>query len=212
LEGGFREGTERYGVLNVQDRIVGELMQPGGLQCLERMGLVEAATSAASNSVGVEGYVCIPPAGDSMPEVVLPYPGSARGVSFHNHLFVAELRRLALEQPSVRLVHGRAAELVLETGSDGSKRVCGVMVRAPTERSDSGPAPSYAAAATASGRVERVDEGGSATVRAALTVVCDGSSSIFRGRVQSALETHGAVPPARLVSYFAGILVRHELH
>lgn len=38
-----------------EDRIVGELLQPGGVRALERMGLAAAAKSAAVDSVHVEG-------------------------------------------------------------------------------------------------------------------------------------------------------------
>jgi hypothetical protein len=37
------------------NRIIGELLQPGGLRALERMGLADAATRAATDSVVVDG-------------------------------------------------------------------------------------------------------------------------------------------------------------
>ena len=41
----------------VEPAIIGELLQPGGLRALERMGLVGCATDAAVDSVTVEGWV-----------------------------------------------------------------------------------------------------------------------------------------------------------
>lgn len=39
----------------VEPAIIGELLQPGGLRALERMGLAETATDVAVDSVTVEG-------------------------------------------------------------------------------------------------------------------------------------------------------------
>jgi squalene monooxygenase len=67
------------------DRIVGELMQPGGIRCLERLGLGDCAKNNI-DGIAVEGYACIIPeekAGgskndESTPEkcVLLSYPNS----------------------------------------------------------------------------------------------------------------------------------------
>lgn len=45
----------------VAGRIVGELMQPGGVRALERMGLGAAAKGAETDCVQVDG--CVPTAG-----------------------------------------------------------------------------------------------------------------------------------------------------
>jgi hypothetical protein len=72
--------------MGMTDRIVGELMQPGGIRALERMGLARAAKAAAVDAVPVIGYVCVTPGGSSGGEcsegrgggagrdVVLTYP------------------------------------------------------------------------------------------------------------------------------------------
>eukprot|EP00611_Tribonema_gayanum_P020957 TRINITY_DN3928_c0_g1_i5.p1 TRINITY_DN3928_c0_g1~~TRINITY_DN3928_c0_g1_i5.p1 ORF type:complete len:251 (+),score=57.68 TRINITY_DN3928_c0_g1_i5:192-944(+) len=44
----------------LQDRIVGELMQPGGMRALETLGLAACATERC-DSVRVDGYTVIPP-------------------------------------------------------------------------------------------------------------------------------------------------------
>ena len=39
----------------VEPTVIGELLQPGGLRALERMGIAHAATDSAVDSVEVEG-------------------------------------------------------------------------------------------------------------------------------------------------------------
>jgi hypothetical protein len=46
-------------LLFLQDRIVGELMQPGGVRCLERLNLVDTVSSELANSVPIGGYVLV---------------------------------------------------------------------------------------------------------------------------------------------------------
>mmetsp|Transcript_12387 Transcript_12387/g.23430 ORF Transcript_12387/g.23430 Transcript_12387/m.23430 type:complete len:298 (-) Transcript_12387:7-900(-) len=128
--------------LAVQDRIVGELLQPGGLRALERMGLAECATAASADSVRVDGYTVIlpadPAAGRPEEEILLRYPdadpatlreqfgvvrtaaggraeqaGAApKGRSFHNGKFVDGLRRAALAHPNVTVVEGTVTKLL----------------------------------------------------------------------------------------------------
>jgi hypothetical protein len=62
--------------LNQVDRIVGELMQPGGIRALESMGLDDCAKGTAIDPVTVEGYVCITPNTDCKEDLVLTYPAS----------------------------------------------------------------------------------------------------------------------------------------
>ena len=66
--------------MTLQDRIVGELLQPGGVRALERMGLDECAKEGI-DSVGVEGYVVFTPnqGGEGVREegvrdIMLKYP------------------------------------------------------------------------------------------------------------------------------------------
>jgi squalene monooxygenase len=46
--------------MSLQDRIVGELLQPGGVRALERLGLDDCAKEGI-DSVGVDGYVVFTP-------------------------------------------------------------------------------------------------------------------------------------------------------
>lgn len=59
-----------------QDRIVGELLQPGGLRALERLGLDDCA-KAGIDSVPVDGYVVLTAdsKGSDMQQIHLNYPG-----------------------------------------------------------------------------------------------------------------------------------------
>lgn len=64
--------------LQQQDRIVGELLQPGGLRALERLGL-DACAKHGTDSVIVDGYALIPSGLDSTSQdrgVLLYYPES----------------------------------------------------------------------------------------------------------------------------------------
>ena len=60
--------------MDIPHRIVGELMQPGGIRALETMGLSDAAKTAAIDPVQVDGYVCFTPGSDRGNDLVLPYP------------------------------------------------------------------------------------------------------------------------------------------
>lgn len=53
------------------ETIKGELLQPGGVRCLERMGLASTCKAAEVDPVRVDGYVCIQPGGQ---EIILTYP------------------------------------------------------------------------------------------------------------------------------------------
>lgn len=133
------------------DRIVGELLQPGGLAALQELELGDCVQGIEAEVV--HGYVVhYMRKGQS---VALNYPtnevGSTHtGRAFHHGRFVMNLRRAALENENVRKLEGSARKLIYEDGN-----VVGVSVK-PTG-SDS--------------EVE---------IRAQLTVVADGTFSNFR--------------------------------
>jgi hypothetical protein len=64
--------------LSEQDRIVGELLQPGGVRALERLGISDCLEKSLIDSVRVDGYVVFDPAVGTTPsrEIVLKYPVS----------------------------------------------------------------------------------------------------------------------------------------
>lgn len=62
----------------LRDTVKGELLQPGGIRALERMGLAQAAKNSEIDCVRVDGYVCITPSStkssENNPPVILSYP------------------------------------------------------------------------------------------------------------------------------------------
>lgn len=188
------------------ERIVGELLQPGGLQTLERIGL-DSCAKEGIESVEVHGYNvirCVD--GKHLP---LQYPlevprsrwqlfgcclrsaawrGSDKarpmGRSFHNSRFVQNLRKAALAAPNVTIQVGVATGFVKEDagavakGGDDRDVVKGVTVRDLETR--------------------EVRE-----VRAPMTVVCDGIGSGLRRHVTAAKKT--------VVSHFVGLILHHPV-
>ena len=133
------------------DRIVGELLQPGGLAALRELELGDCVEDIEAEVV--HGYVVhYMRNGQS---VALNYPKNEVGLihtgrAFHHGRFVMNLRRAALANGNVHKLEGSARKLIYENGN-----VVGVSVK-PTG-SDS--------------EVE---------IRAQLTVVADGAFSNFR--------------------------------
>ncbi|KAE8154151.1 squalene epoxidase-domain-containing protein [Aspergillus avenaceus] len=105
------------------DRIVGELLQPGGVRALERLGLadcLEGIDSIPSNGFYVSYF-------DE--SVTMPYPKDTptspppRGRSFHHGRFIMKLRQAALATPNVTVVETKATDLVT---CSHTKQVLGV--------------------------------------------------------------------------------------
>ncbi|KAH9933976.1 squalene monooxygenase [Epithele typhae] len=88
------------------DRIVGELLQPGGVMALRKLGLAGC----------VEGIDAIPTFGycvmlDGKP-VHIPYPDGHEGVAFHHGRFIQALRAKARSAPCVDVVEATVSELI----------------------------------------------------------------------------------------------------
>jgi squalene monooxygenase len=115
--------------LKEPDRIVGELLQPGGVQALEKLGLRDCLEDI--DAVKVFGYDVIYYGN----EVQIAYPGEAlaaedhetaakqdeergtkrkrpEGRSFHHGRFVQQLRKKAMAHPNVTVVEATATGLV----------------------------------------------------------------------------------------------------
>lgn len=116
--------------LKEPDRIVGELLQPGGVQALEKLGLRDCLEGI--DAIKVYGYDVI----YYGEEVRIPYPENARrgngadekdsrtdemrgmkrkrpeGRSFHHGRFIQRLREKAMKQENVTVVEGSATDLV----------------------------------------------------------------------------------------------------
>ncbi|XP_074510712.1 squalene monooxygenase [Sebastes fasciatus] len=136
--------------LKEPDRIVGELLQPGGFRALKDLGLEGSVEGLDAHQVN--GYVIHDI--ESSTEVEIPYPQGEDSVhcgrAFHHGRFIMGLRRTALAQPNVTFVEGTVTSLQEEDGC-----VTGVQYRDK-------------------------ETGDIKEIHAALTVVADGCFSKFR--------------------------------
>ncbi|KAM8967761.1 squalene monooxygenase [Pelodytes ibericus] len=137
--------------LKEPDRIVGELLQPGGYQVLKELGLGDAVEGVDAHVV--HGYVVHDI--ESKAEVEIPYPVNEdnqqqHGRAFHHGRFIMGLRKLAMEEPNTRYIEGTVMQLLEEDST-----VLGVQYRDK-------------------------ETGDVKELRAPLTVVADGLFSKFR--------------------------------
>lgn len=88
------------------DRIVGELLQPGGMRALRSLGL-EWCTEDI-DAVPVHGY-CVVNKGET---VEIPYPEKEEGRSFHHGRFIMRLREAAKKARGVEVIEAAVNELV----------------------------------------------------------------------------------------------------
>jgi squalene monooxygenase len=142
--------------LTQPDRIVGELLQPGGYLKLRELGLEDCLEGIDAQRVN--GYVMY----KQGEQASLLYPTDTHGPdvagrSFHNGRFVQKLRLRAAAVPQVCMRQGTVKRLVSADGEEWREGtvVAGVAYRRAGEDSD------------------RV-------ARASLTVVCDGMYSTLR--------------------------------
>ncbi|RKO89480.1 squalene epoxidase-domain-containing protein [Blyttiomyces helicus] len=134
------------------DRIVGELLQPGGVKALQQLGLEGCLEGI--DAITCNGYAVFYP----NEEVLLPYPldkSHNEGKSFHHGRFVSNLRKAAKESPNVTALEGTVSSLITCPVSD---RVLGVSF---SQKNADG-------------------ESASQNAYAPLTIVADGCFSKFR--------------------------------
>ncbi|XP_034729946.1 squalene monooxygenase [Etheostoma cragini] len=97
--------------LKEPDRIVGELLQPGGFRALKDLGLEGSVEGLDAHLVN--GYVIHDM--ESSTEVEIPYPQEKDSIhcgrAFHHGRFIMGLRRSALAQPNVTFVEGTVTHL-----------------------------------------------------------------------------------------------------
>ncbi|PWZ01490.1 SE-domain-containing protein [Testicularia cyperi] len=168
------------------DRIVGELLQPGGVRALAKMGIVDALEGI--DAVPVEGYQVFYGARS----VPIPYPvekqveadkgivsksGKVEGRSFHHGKFVQSLRSKAFSQPNVKAYEATVRDLL----HDKLGRVVGVA--ATWKKPKEGHAEDF-------------------KLKAPLTIVADGCFSKFR-------RTHGSSIQPTVRSNFVGLELEH---
>uniref|UniRef100_A0A672SVN3 Squalene monooxygenase n=1 Tax=Sinocyclocheilus grahami TaxID=75366 RepID=A0A672SVN3_SINGR len=98
------------------DRIVGELLQPGGYRALKELGLEDAVEGLDAHVVN--GYVIHDL--ESRTEVEIPYPQQESSIqggrAFHHGRFIMGLRRAALAEPNVKFEEGTVTSLEEEDG------------------------------------------------------------------------------------------------
>ncbi|KXN90334.1 Squalene monooxygenase [Leucoagaricus sp. SymC.cos] len=97
------------------DRIVGELLQPGGVIALRKLGLEGCLEGL--DAIPTRGYCVI----DGPKSVHIPYPHGYEGRSFHHGRFIMSLRAAAKRAEGVDLIEATATDLIEEGG-----RVVGV--------------------------------------------------------------------------------------
>ncbi|KAJ7630502.1 squalene epoxidase-domain-containing protein [Roridomyces roridus] len=104
--------------LDEPDRIVGELMQPGGVLALRKVGLESVLENI--DAATVKGY-CVCDAGKI---VEIPYPGKHEGRSFHHGRLIMNLRAAVRRAPCVDLIEGTVTDLIEDSSS--ARKVLGV--------------------------------------------------------------------------------------
>lgn len=114
------------------DRIVGELLQPGGLASLTKLGLKDCLDGI--DAIPVLGYEVI----YHQQPVHIPYPenehGKApQGRSFHHGRFVNNLRRAAKATPNVKVIEATVKDLIK---NEATGQVLGVVCRRKGESED----------------------------------------------------------------------------
>ena len=134
------------------ERIVGELLQPGGYQALQTLGLKDALEEIDAQDV--RGYAIFL----KDREMCIGYQqdgnqgsSSVSGRSFHNGRFLKQLREIMLHEGKVDLIEGNVINLIKDEG--GSGKAVGVSYRQ-------------------GGEVKQA--------RAKLTIACDGCASNLR--------------------------------
>ncbi|XP_064804135.1 squalene monooxygenase-like isoform X2 [Oncorhynchus masou masou] len=154
--------------LKEPDRIVGELLQPGGYRALRELGMEDSVEGLDAHVVN--GYVIHDI--ESSTEVEIPYPQADSSIqcgrAFHHGRFIMGLRRAALAEPNVTLIEGTVSSLEEEDGC-----VTGVQYRDK-------------------------ETGDTKEVHAAVTVVADGCFSKFRkslvaGKAQTSSHFVGCI-------------------
>lgn len=152
--------------LSEPNRIVGELMQPGGVQTLSHLGLLDCVEDI--DAPKTSGYVVF----NGAEQVLLDYEAirhynpklqayeteqrKAQGTAFHHGRFVQRLRQAAMTAKGVTTVEATVQQLLEKDNSAGGQSVVGVRYK---------------------------KEGVAHEAYAPLVVACDGVNSKFRRQV-----------------------------
>ncbi|KAJ7037949.1 squalene epoxidase-domain-containing protein [Mycena alexandri] len=88
------------------DRIVGEILQPGGVEALSKLGLASCLENI--DAMHVKGYCVL--SGDQTVEI--PYPETSQGRSFHHGRFITNMRDAARKSVGVDLIEATVTDLI----------------------------------------------------------------------------------------------------
>ncbi|RXN15430.1 squalene monooxygenase [Labeo rohita] len=100
--------------LREPDRIVGELLQPGGYRALKELGLEKSVEGLDARIVN--GYIIHDTESGMVVEIAYSQDQTQGGRAFHHGRFIMGLRRAALTEPNVRFIEGTATYLEEENG------------------------------------------------------------------------------------------------
>jgi squalene monooxygenase len=178
--------------LRAPNRIVGELGQPAMIEALHELGLEQAVEDI--DAVNVRGYGLLYQGQDAGLEYpVLANGKLAHGVSFHHGNFITALRNRIVDTRNVELCEATALELTRENQGRSDEAVTGLTIR-------------IRGGSEAGGNSNGDEE---ITVRAGLTIVCDGCHSRFRARARTAaLGDAERAPDVRVKSHFVGAIIK----
>ncbi|PVU99698.1 hypothetical protein BB559_000501 [Furculomyces boomerangus] len=176
------------------DRIVGELMQPGGIEALENLGLGDVFNGISA--VPTSGYYI----GFKQDSVYVPYnvnPDTGKrikGVSFHHGNFLSTVRSACKAEPNVTCLEAEVSELIK---NEDENKVLGVRIIPKRGFKDQ-------EAYHAEDDTVKLDKDQTGfSVYAPLTVVADGIYSKFR------TENLPSRKPV-LKSHFVGFVIEHN--
>ncbi|KAJ9111405.1 hypothetical protein QFC19_001174 [Naganishia cerealis] len=224
--------------LAMPDRIVGELLQPGGVNALQQLGMEECLEGI--DATPVEGY-CVVMGERTVP---IPYPeleamagenresiekrlhstrldsrktadlisksGKQEGRSFHHGRFIDALRRKVIrDAPGVQVVEGSARNLIT---CDHTRRIIGVQVAVKNKNSKRAGTSANEALDEAS--ISTSDDTVVRNFYAPLTIIADGCFSKFRnaatGSPSDTVEKKVMPPvkPIKTRSHFVGAVLK----
>ncbi|KAF9161424.1 Squalene epoxidase [Actinomortierella ambigua] len=185
--------------LSEPDRIVGELLQPGGVQALKELGLADCLEGI--DSIPTYGYGVI----RGKESVHIPYltdPETGKtyqGRSFHHGRFIQKLRAAASAVPSVTVVEATVNDVAKD---DNGIRVLGVQCTLKKDGDNAGAPTDEAAAAQGDNQPTIITTSAKGQVKyyAPLTVIADGCFSKFR--------KHFIQKPVSVSSHFVGFVMK----
>ncbi|PIK33703.1 putative squalene monooxygenase isoform X1 [Apostichopus japonicus] len=180
--------------LKQPDRIVGELLQPGGYEAVKALGLKDCVEGLDAHEV--KGYIIH--AIESKISVEVPYPSQEEDVysgrSFHHGRFVMGLRKAARAQPSVSYIEGVVTKIMEQDGV-----ITGVTYRQKDHRRNQAEFP-IVDNKFKFHSIHRHSSHFSQNITAPLTIVADGCFSKFR-------KTLVNTKP-QTSSHFAGLIIK----